>query len=86
MDFLRLFVGVQLQTDGAFLHIGRVGLAVIDDLLSINHQPDAISLGKNLQVVPIVLLADRFGRSAVDGAVSPPRSMKIKEIPSPMET
>ena len=60
MHFLRLFVRVQLQTDWGFFDPVRFGLAPVADEFAVEHEADAVSLRKNFDVVPIVLLADRL--------------------------
>ena len=67
MYFLGLRVGVELQPDRAFLDALRFRIAPVDDLGAVDRDADAIALGQNLQVIPIVLLADLLGRVAIDG-------------------
>ena len=66
VNFLGLVVRVQLQSDRSFVLRVGLGIAPIDDLHAVDDQAHAVALREDLQVVPIVLLADLLGRLAVD--------------------
>src|SRR5579864_4887834 len=66
VDLLRNSVRVELEADWSFLDPVGLGVAPVDDLCAVDGDAHAVALGEDLQVVPVVLLADLLGRGGVD--------------------
>jgi hypothetical protein len=60
-----LGVGVQLQADRCFENSFRLRITPVDDQRAVDRDADAVALGQDLDVVPVVLLADFFGRAPI---------------------
>ena len=56
--FLWLLVGMKLQPDGSLLDPVRHRLAPVRDKHAIENEAHPVPLGQDLDVIPVVLLAD----------------------------
>lgn len=67
MDFLCHLVGVQLESDWSLLDALGKWIAPIDYRMTVHGNPDAIALGENFQIIPVMLFAHFLCGTAVDG-------------------
>ena len=67
MNFLCDSIGVKLQANGCFLDSFGFGIAPVDHGHAVHSDADPVPLGQDLNVIPVVLLADFFRGSPADG-------------------
>src|SRR5260370_33701223 len=75
MHLLGVLIGMKLQADRPFLDSLWLRVAPVNDLGPIDRHADAVALGQDFQVVPIVLLADFLSRLTVDWQTIPPKEI-----------